>query len=78
MIRPEQRKQKAKQKMISEIKKGDKVLTIGGIHGNVINVKDDIISVKIADNTVVKFAKSAVSNVTNKNGDKEASSSEKK
>ena len=78
MIRPEQKKQKAKQKMVSEIKKGDKILTIGGIYGNVMNVKDDTISVKIADNTVVKFSKSAISNVTNKNGDKEVAKLEKK
>jgi preprotein translocase subunit YajC len=78
MIRPEQKKQKAKQKMVNEIRKGDKILTIGAIHGNVMNVKDDTISVKIADNTVVKFAKSAISNVNNKNGDKTVSTPEKK
>jgi len=78
MIRPEQKKQKAKQKMINEIKKGDKILTIGGIYGNVQNVKDDAVSVKIADNTVVKFAKSAISSVPSKNGDKEVSTLEKK
>jgi preprotein translocase subunit YajC len=68
MIRPEQKKQKARLKMINEMKKGDKVLTIGGMYGTVAGFKDDIINVKIADNTVVDVAKSAVSSVVTKDG----------
>lgn len=63
MIRPEQKKQKNRQKMINEIKKGDRVVTIGGIFGTVGNVKDGSIMVKIADNTVVEVRKGGIAEV---------------
>lgn len=66
MIRPEQRKQKEKRSLIGNLKKGDKVLTIGGIYGTVGNVKDDTVMLRIADNTTVKANKSAISTVVNK------------
>ena len=68
MIRPEQKKQKERQGMMSTLQKGDKVLTIGGLHGAVTNVKDNVVMVRIADNTVVEVAKTAVSSVINKTG----------
>ncbi len=61
MILPQQKKQKETQNMLKNMKKGDKVATIGGILGIVGNVKDDSVMVKIADNTVVEFKKSAIS-----------------
>lgn len=79
MIRPEQKKQKQKQNMMGNLKKGDKVLTIGGVYGTVGNVKDDVVMVKISENTTVKLAKSAISNViTNKGETKEISEGKKK
>ncbi len=72
MIRPEQRKQKQRQKMISEMKKGDRVLTIGGMYGVIHNIKGEIVTLKIADNTNVEVTKIAVSNVvTNDTGSKD-------
>lgn len=65
MIRPEQKKQKERQRMIGEIKKGDRILTIGGVYGTVGNVKTDSIMVKVAENTVVEVRKTAVSEVLN-------------
>ncbi len=69
MIRPEQKKQKERQSMMSTLQKGDKVLTIGGLHGTVTNVKDNVVMVRIADNTVVEVAKTAVSSVVNRTED---------
>lgn len=63
MIRPEQKKQKDRQKMINNMKKGDRVVTIGGALGTVGNVKDHTVMVKIAENTVVEYRKSAISEV---------------
>jgi preprotein translocase subunit YajC len=63
MIRPEQKKQKSRQKMMSELKKGDKILTIGGVIGIVGNVKDGTVMVKIAENTVVEVRKGAIAEV---------------
>jgi preprotein translocase subunit YajC len=66
MIRPEQKKQKERQKMIGEMKKGDKVLTAGGIYGVVASVKGDVVNLKIADNTSVEVTKTAISGVMTK------------
>jgi preprotein translocase subunit YajC len=64
MIRPEQRKQKERQKMLKNLKKGDKVMTSAGIVGIVGNVKDNTVMIKISDNnTVVEFSKNAVTSV---------------
>jgi preprotein translocase subunit YajC len=65
MLRPQQKKQKETQNMLSNIKKGDKVLTIAGIVGVVGNVKDSTVMVKVADNTVLEFKKAAISAVLN-------------
>ena len=65
MIRPQQKKQKDQQNMLKNIKKGDKIVTIGGIIGTVGVSKEgeDTIMVKIAENTVVELRKSAVATV---------------
>jgi preprotein translocase subunit YajC len=68
MIRPEQKKQKERQNMISAMAKGDKVLTIGGIYGKIIQVKENAVILKVADNTSIEFAKSSISAVINKEG----------
>jgi len=68
MIRPEQKKQKLRQAMMQNIKKGDRVLTSSGILGTVGQVKESTMMIKIAENTIVEFAKSAVTSVVNKDG----------
>jgi preprotein translocase subunit YajC len=68
MIRPEQKKQKERTAMLQAIKKGDRVLTAAGILGTVGSIKDTTMMVKIAENTVVEFTKSAVTSVVNKDG----------
>lgn len=78
MIRPEQKKQKDKRKMLGDMQKGNKAMTIGGIHGTIQNVKDDVVILKVADNTNIKIAKTAISNVFLKDTDKNASEEKKK
>src|SRR5512136_2548732 len=69
MIRPEQKKQRERQKMLQNLKKGDKVMTSAGIYGIVGNVKDNTVMVKISDNnTVVEFSKNAVTAIVNSDG----------
>jgi preprotein translocase subunit YajC len=63
MIRPEQKKQKARQAMLSSLKKGMRVVTTGGIHGTVGHVKDKTIMVKVADQVTLEFSKAAVAGV---------------
>ncbi len=66
LIRPQQKKQKALQKMVEAIKKGDRVVTGGGIFGTVAGLKDNIIILKVADDVKIEVLKSAVASVVNK------------
>ncbi len=63
LIRPQRQKQKKVQEQISAMKKDDKVVTIGGMHGLVTNVKDRTVILKLADNVKVEFEKTAVASV---------------
>ncbi len=65
MIRPQNKKQKELQNMLDSLKKGDKVITIGGIHGTVSNVKDDVVSIKVDENCKIDFNRSAIATVVN-------------
>ncbi|MDO9464664.1 MAG: preprotein translocase subunit YajC [bacterium] len=65
-IRPQQKKQKERQEMISKVEKGDKVITSGGIYGMVVGTKEKTLVIKVADNVKVEFARSAVSRVEKK------------
>jgi preprotein translocase subunit YajC len=64
LIRPQQKRQKEMQKMISAIKKGDKVVTASGLIGSVAGLRDDIVIVKLADNVKVEMLKNAITAVT--------------
>lgn len=61
MIAPQRKKQKAHAKMISELKTGDEVMTIGGACGTISNVKDKTFVIKFADGVKIEFIKSAIS-----------------
>ena len=63
LIRPQNKKQKETQKMIDALKKGDKVVTIGGIHGVISSTKEKTVVVKIDDNTKVEFTRGAIASV---------------
>ncbi len=82
IIRPQNKKQKDAQKMINELKKFDKVVTIGGIRGVVQAVKDTTVLIKVDDNTKIEFSKSAVATVLEKHEPKsdkaDASAAEEK
>ncbi|MCC2625626.1 MAG: yajC [Burkholderiales bacterium] len=61
LIRPQQKKAKLHNQMISELQKGDEVVTSGGILGKISKVEDQVISLEIADNVVIKVQKNTVS-----------------
>jgi len=63
LIRPQQKRQKEHQKMLESLRKGDRVVTSGGIYGTVVGVKENVVVLKIAENVKVEFAKSAVSHI---------------
>ena len=62
MIRPQQKRQKEHQKMLESLKKGDKVVTSTGIHGTISELDETTYLVQIAENTRVRFEKSAIAN----------------
>ena len=64
IIRPQNKKRKETEKMLSALKKGDKVVTIGGIHGTIQSVKEQTVILRIDDNTKIEFSRSAISTIT--------------
>ncbi|MBQ0166137.1 MAG: preprotein translocase subunit YajC [Treponema sp.] len=63
IIRPQNKKQKETEKMIASLKKGDKIITIGGIHGTVAATKEQTVIIKVDDNTKIEFNRTAISSV---------------
>jgi preprotein translocase subunit YajC len=64
IIAPQRKRQKAHDKMITELKSGDSIVTSGGIHGTITNVKDDAFVVRIADNVKIELTKQSVGSRT--------------
>ena len=63
MFRPQKKRQEQQQKLMANLKTGDRVVTNGGIHGLISNVKDTTVIVKVADNVKIELEKSAVTTV---------------
>ena len=69
MIRPQQKRQKQWQEMLTNIKTGDRVTTAGGIRGIIISIKDDAIVIRVApDNIKLEVSKTAIASVTTQDG----------
>ncbi len=60
LIRPQQKKQKQHQEFLQSLKKGDEVITSGGIIGRVVQISDNIVSLEVAPNVVIRVAKSQI------------------
>jgi len=71
IIRPQKREQRQRQLMLESVKKGDKVVTIGGIHGVVVDVDTNasVVTVEVAKNVRLNFTKSSVSSISKKGKD---------
>ena len=61
LIRPQMNQQKEMSRMQSKLKKNDEVVTNGGIHGTVVNVKDSVVTLRVDDNVRMDVDKEAVS-----------------
>ncbi len=73
IIRPQQKRAKEREKLLNSIEKGDKVLTSSGIYGEIAGIEDKVVLVKVAENVKMKFDKSAIANVINKEVSSEGS-----
>lgn len=60
LIRPQQKRQKEHQNLIAGLKKNDEIVTTGGIHGTIVNVKDTTFVLKVDENVKIEIDKSAV------------------
>ena len=63
LIRPQMKRAKEHRELVSNLSKGDEVVTNGGLLGKITNVGDTFVTLELADNVVVKLQKHAVSNV---------------
>ena len=63
MIRPQRKQQKELQNFRNALKKGDKVVTVGGIHGVISSTKEKTVIVKVDDNAKIEFSRNAITSV---------------
>ncbi len=60
IIRPQQKQQKEHRAMLDALKKGDKILTTGGLYAEIVKVEEDFVKIKLNDTTIVKLDKAFV------------------
>ena len=70
-IRPQRRQKQQHQEMVTMLKKGDEVVTIGGMFGTITGIGDDWIELEVAKRTRVKYLKRAISSITSINEDED-------
>ncbi len=63
LIRPQQKKAKEHRLLLENIKKGDQVITAGGVHGKITSVEDGIVGLEVATGVVIKITKSYIATI---------------
>lgn len=63
LIRPQQKRQKARNSMLDSLQKGDSVITIGGIHGNIVDINDEKVTLKVNDDMRLTFERNSINAV---------------
>lgn len=63
LIRPQQKRQKDRNNMLNALQKGDNVITIGGLHGNIVELSDEKATLKVSDNVRMEFERSSINAV---------------
>ena len=66
LILPQQKKQKAQKKMLDDLQRGDKVVTVGGAMGEVDKVKDQVVTIKFSENVSIDYLRNAIAQVVKK------------
>jgi len=69
IIRPQQKKAKERNKLLSNLEKGDKIITSGGVHGIIAGLDEKTVLVQVSDNLKMKIERSAITTVTAKKGE---------
>ncbi|MEW6234233.1 MAG: preprotein translocase subunit YajC [Candidatus Omnitrophota bacterium] len=63
LIRPQQKQRQRHEEQVNQLKKGDKIVTSGGIFGSIVGMKDNIAVIKIAENVKIEILKSSISQI---------------
>lgn len=63
LIRPQQKQQKVRQEMLGNLQKGDRIVTIGGMHGVIKEIQEDTLVVRVADNVNIKLNRQGIDSV---------------
>ena len=66
LYRPQKKQQKKRQVLLDRLKKGQKVLTIGGIHGEIVTLSEETAVLRVAEKVEMTFARSAIAQVLGK------------
>ena len=74
MIRPQQQKMKEHKKMLGEVKKGDEIITAGGMYATVENATTDTLTIKIAEGVKVKITRGSVGDIVKPEGERSKAS----
>lgn len=73
IIRPQQKRSKEREKMLSNIQKGDKIITSGGLHGSIVHIDEKTVLLQVDNNIKLKYERSAVASIVSAK-DKEVTS----
>lgn len=76
MIRPQQKQQKKRREMLEQLRTGDQIITIGGLHGRIKALRDNNVVCQVADGVDITILKTAVGQVINENDDDEGTAEE--
>lgn len=63
ILRPQQKRQKERQQLLEAVKKGDRVVTAGGLHGVIAGLDEKTVLVQVADNVKMKFDRTAITSI---------------
>ena len=73
LYRPQKNEQKRRRNMLDNLKKGNRVMTIGGIYGQVTEIKDKVVKMKIAEHVEIEVARSSINaNISQESAEKRA------
>jgi preprotein translocase subunit YajC len=73
IIRPQQKQRRERENLLRAIKKGDRVVTTGGLYGTVVGLSEHTVTLKVADQVKLEFERSAIGRIVPVAGDKESS-----
>lgn len=63
LYRPQKKARQERDEMLSSLKVGSRVITIGGIYGTIVNLTDEVVSLEVADNVVIEMARGSINGI---------------